>query len=119
MNCEHCGGTLSLQDMTQPNCPFCKNVLKHHSRAAEHAVLVNKMLDDRIRAQYPGMPPGQVPQIGHQFGAPLDPSFQQFQNYQVNQAFKRAGWITAVAVIVPLVMMLVIGGAVMVMFLLR
>ena len=119
MNCMHCGANLTLQDMTKPNCPFCKNVLKHHAQAAEHAVLVNKIMADQFQARYPGMPPGQVPQIGHQFGAPLDPSFQQFQQYQVNQAFRRAGWMTAIMVIVPLVLMLVIGGAVAMMFLLR
>lgn len=106
MNCEHCGANLSLEDMTKPNCPFCRNVLKHHARAAEHAVLVNKVLADRMGAQYPGAP---IPQIGHQFGAPMDPSFQQFQQHQMNQAFKRAGWITVVAVVVPLVLTLVIG----------
>jgi hypothetical protein len=110
MNCETCGATLSLDDMTRPNCPYCKNVLKHHARAAEHAALVNKVLDDRIRAQYPGIPPGQVPQIGYGFGAPMNASFQQFQAQQVQSAVKRAGWITLVAVLVPLVMMLVIGG---------
>ena len=114
MNCEHCGANLSLDDMTRPNCPYCKNVLKHHARAAEHAALVNQVLDQRIGAQYPGVPP---PQIGYQFGAPMSPSFQQFQAQQVNQAFKRAGWITAVAVIVPLLIVLLVGaGMVIFMF---
>ncbi len=118
MNCEHCGAELSLQDMTQPNCPYCRTVLKHHARAAEHAALVNKMLNDRIGAQYPGIPPEQRPQIGYQYGAPMSPSFQQFQNQQVNQAFRRAGWITLVAVLVPVVLALVIGGvALLLMFL--
>ncbi len=119
MNCETCGATLSLDDMTRPNCPYCKNVLKHHARAAEHAALVNKVLDDRIRAQYPGMPPGQVPQIGYGFGAPMTPGFQQFQADQVGNAVKRAAWITVVAVVVPIVMMLIIGGVMVAVFLLR
>ena len=118
MNCMHCGANLSLEDMTKPNCPFCKNVLKHHAQAAEHAVLVNKIMADQFQARYPGLPPGQTPQIGYQFGAPMDPSFQQFQAQQMNQAFKRAGWMTAIMVIVPIVLMLVIGGvAVLIMFL--
>ena len=77
--------------MTKPNCPYCGLVLKHHARAAEHAALVNKVLDDRIRGQYPGLAPGQVPQIGYQYGAPLSPSFQQFQSQQVNQAVQGVG----------------------------
>ena len=109
MNCEHCGANLSLEDMTKPNCPFCKNVLKHHARAAEHAVLVNKMMADRIGAQYPGLKPGEVPQIGYQFGAPMDPSFGRFQAAQTEKAVKRAAWITIVAFIVPVV--LVVGIA--------
>jgi hypothetical protein len=108
VNCAHCGGTLTLEDMTKPNCPFCHHVLAHHARAAEHAVLVNKILDQRIGAQYPGVPP---PQIGFQFGAPMSPSFDQFQHQQVNRAFKRAGWITAVVVVIPIVMLLVTFGA--------
>ena len=112
MNCETCGATLSLDDMTRPNCPYCKNVLKHHARAAEHAALVNKVLDDRIRGQYPGMPPGQVPQIGYGFGAPMNPGFHQFQEQQFQGAMKRAGWITAVSILVPIVLLLAIGGSI-------
>jgi hypothetical protein len=115
VNCSHCGGTLTLDDMTRPNCPFCHNVLAHHARAAEHAVLVNKILDQRIGAQYPGVPP---PQIGFQFGAPMSPSFDRFQQQQVDGAFKRAGWITVVAVLVPLVVVLVIGASAALFFVL-
>ena len=95
--------------MTKPNCPYCGLVLKHHARAAEHAALVNKVLDDRIRGQYPGLAPGQVPQIGYQYGAPLSPSFQQFQSQQVNQAVRRAGVITLIAIVVPAVLAIGIG----------
>jgi hypothetical protein len=112
MACENCGAQLSLQDMANPNCPYCKNVLKHHARAAEQAALVNQVLRDQIGAQYPGMPPGQIPQIGYQMGAGLNPGFQQFQqfqNYQVEQAVKRAGWITVVAVLVPVLVLLCVG----------
>jgi hypothetical protein len=117
VNCAHCGGTLTLEDMTKPNCPFCHHVLAHHARAAEHAVLVNKIFEQRIGAQYPGVPP---PQIGLQFGAPMSPSFDQFQNRQVDRAIKRAGWITVVAVLVPLVLVIVtIAGAVILLVVLR
>jgi hypothetical protein len=111
MNCEHCGANLSLQDMTRPNCPYCNNVLKHHARAAEHAALVNKVLDDRIRAQYPGIPPGAVPQIGYGYGAQLH-GIEQFQQHQMQHAMGRARWIMIVALVVPLVMTLLIGGGV-------
>lgn len=111
MNCAHCGANLSLEDLTRPNCPYCKNVLAHHARAAEHAVLVNKILDQRIGAQYPGAPP---PQIGYGFGAPLQ-GMEQFQQYHVDRAMKRAGWITAVALIVPIVVVIGIGVVVAVM----
>jgi hypothetical protein len=108
MACEHCGANLSLGDMANPNCPYCHNVLKHHARAAEHAVLVNQVLRDQIGAQYPGMPPGNIPQIGYQMGAGLQ-NMQQFQNYQVDRAMKRAGWITVVAVLVPLLVFLMLA----------
>jgi ABC-type sugar transport system permease subunit len=109
MRCPHCGANLSLEDMTRPNCPYCQNVLAHHARAAEHAALVNRMLDDRIRAQYPGTPPGAVPQIGYQYGAQLQ-GLEQFQNHHIHQGFQRARWLTLVMVIVPIVMVFVIGG---------
>jgi hypothetical protein len=117
VNCRHCGGTLTLEDMTKPNCPFCHHVLAHHAQAAEHAVLVNKIFEQQFGARYPGVPP---PQIGMQFGAPMSPSFDQFQRQQVDHALKRAGWITMVAVLVPLVLVLVIiAGAVIVLVVLR
>lgn len=119
MNCAHCGGTLTLEDMTKPNCPFCHNVLKHHAQAAEHAVLVNKIMADRFNAQYPGIPPGQIPQIGHQFGAPMNASFDQFAAHQTGQALKRAGMITVIAVVIPIVLALVIGGVAVALMLFR
>lgn len=113
MNCEHCGANLSLDDMTRPNCPYCQNVLKHHARAAEHAVLVNKMMDDRIRGMYPGIDPKNIPQIGYQFGAPMDPSFGRFQAAQTQKAMqgaaKTAAWITILAFIVPVLLVIAMG----------
>ena len=108
MKCRHCGANLSLDDMTRPNCPYCQNVLHHHAQAAEHAALVNKMLEQRIGAQYPGAPP---PQIGYGFGAGLQ-GMEQFQAHQMNEGWKRAKWIMIVSIVVPLVMTFVIGGIV-------
>jgi hypothetical protein len=108
VNCRNCGAVLTLDDMTRPNCPYCRQVLTHHAQAAEHAALVNRIMDDRIRAQYPGTPPDKIPQIGYGYGAPMH-NLYEFQQHQMGQAFKRAGWITAVAILVPLVMMLVVG----------
>lgn len=110
MSCGHCGANLALEDMKRPNCPYCGTVLPHHARAAEHAALVNKVLEQRIGAQYPGMPPGQIPQIGHHFGAPMQ-GLEAFQHRQVDQAVRRAGWAVAVAVIVPVVLLVVVGMA--------
>ncbi len=117
MNCAHCGANLSLEDMKRPDCPYCRTALPHQARAAEHAALVNKVLEQRIGAQYPGMPPGQIPQIGYQYGAPMQPmqpmqGFDPFHQQQVGNALRRAGWITAVAVIVPLVIMMLVGAGV-------
>lgn len=90
MKCEHCGANLSLEDLTRPNCPYCRHVLKHHAQAAEHAALVNKIMEQQIGAQYPGIPRDQIPQIGYQYGAPMNQSFGQFQQYQMNQAVNQA-----------------------------
>jgi hypothetical protein len=107
MNCQHCGATLSLDDMTRPNCPYCKAVLPHHARAAEHAALVNKVLHQQISAQYPGTPPQHIPQIGYGHGAPLQ-NFHQFQQHQMQQGMQRAGGIVAMAIIVPIVLAVVV-----------
>ncbi len=120
MQCVHCGANLSLEDMTRPNCPYCRNVLKHHAQAAEHAALVNKILDDRIRAQYPGLPPGATPQIGYGYGAGMQ-NLDQFYNHQMNHAVtgavKRAGWITLLMVVVSIVIVVgILGAAAVVVF---
>ncbi|MEZ4370176.1 MAG: hypothetical protein R3B07_05095 [Polyangiaceae bacterium] len=111
MNCPHCGGTLALNDMTRPNCPFCGQVLPHHARAAEHQVLINRMLAQQIGAQYPGTPPDKIPQVGYGYGAGMN-NLQQFQQYHVDQGFKRARNMTAIMLIGSLVFMLVIFGIV-------
>jgi len=115
MNCQHCGANLTLDDMTRPNCPYCGHVLKHHAQAAEHAVLVNRILEQRIGAQYPGIPRDQIPQIGYHHGAPMSPSFGQFQHDQISQAVERAKWITILAVVIPLILGVLVAAFALVM----
>jgi hypothetical protein len=115
MNCNHCGATLSLDDLTRPNCPYCKQVLPHHARAAEHAALVNRVLDERIRAQYPGTPQGAVPQIGYGMGAGLQ-NMQQFQQHQMEQGVKRAGWMMVVMIAVMVALVVFFAGIGVVIF---
>lgn len=114
MNCHNCGAALSLDDMTRPNCPYCRSVLAHHARAAEQAALVNQVLQQQFGAQVPGQAP---PQIGYQYGAGLAPgpapqAYQQFALQQIDQSVRRMRWIIVVAVIVPIVLLAVIGGVV-------
>lgn len=72
--CNHCGANLSLDDMRGTNCPYCSTVFPHHAQAAQHAVLVNQVLDQQLRqrgltplsgAQQYGVPPT--------YGAPPQP----------------------------------------------
>ncbi len=123
MKCAHCGADLSLEDMTKPNCPYCKNVLAHHARAAEHATLVNQMLDQRIGQQYPGGLPGGIPnpQIGYSYGAPINSNYQQAVQFQQQQALqvanvgRRVGWIMILAFAIPalITVLAVVIGALM------
>lgn len=132
MKCKNCGAGLSLEDMTRPNCPFCKSVLEHHARAEQHAELVNKILERQMGALMPGQrldgsvarsaevgslgAQAQVaPQIGYQFGAGLTPQFQQAQQQliasHVQTAPRRSAGMIILAVLVPVVaMMLAVGG---------
>lgn len=121
MRCANCGAELSLQDMTRPNCPYCQHVLPHHARAAEHAALVNQVLDQRIGAAMGGLPPGATPQIGYQYGAGLAPGFQQFQALQqehTQNIVRGAKWAVLLAVLIPAVLAVVVavGAVVWLMF---
>ncbi|MCC6213493.1 MAG: hypothetical protein IT376_01375 [Polyangiaceae bacterium] len=112
MRCAHCGAELSLQDMTRPNCPYCQHVLPHHARAAEHAALVNQVLDQRVGASLGALPPELRPQIGYEYGAGMTPGFQQFQaahQAHAQQVVRRATWIVVLAVVVPIVLLVVMG----------
>ncbi len=117
MNCPHCGGTLALDDLTRPNCPFCGQVLPHHARAAEHAVLVNQVLQNQFAARYPGLPPGQVPQIGYQMGAGVN-GLEAFQQGQIQQGMKRAWGMSVVILLVTVgIILLAFFGAGVAMYL--
>jgi len=63
--CNHCGANLSLDDMRGTNCPYCSTVFPHHAQAAQHAVLVNQVLDQQLRQR--GIAPMGDPQ---QYGMP-------------------------------------------------
>lgn len=54
--CNHCGANLSLDDMRATNCPYCHTVYPHHAQAAQHALLVNQVLDQQLRQR--GIAPG-------------------------------------------------------------
>ena len=86
-NCPNCGGTLDFEQMKGTNCPFCRAVLPHHGRAAEHAALVNNMLAQQMQASNPWL--GNQPvQISSQYGAGPPPVAQQTAQ-AVNNTMKR------------------------------
>jgi predicted RNA-binding Zn-ribbon protein involved in translation (DUF1610 family) len=101
--CANCGASLSLQDLTRPNCPYCGQVLPHHARAAEHAALVNQVLAQQVQANSPWLGAGAAPQIPYEHGAPL-PHNQQFAAYaaasnQVNKVLARTSKIALLVVL--------------------
>ncbi|MEB2312471.1 MAG: hypothetical protein OZ921_04485 [Sorangiineae bacterium] len=133
MKCKNCGAGLSLEDMTRPNCPFCKSVLEHHARAEQHAELVNKILERQMGALMPGqridvsvarsVEAGSLgaqapvpPQIGYQFGAGLTPQFQQAQQQLIashlQTATRRSARMLIGAVLVSVATMMLVGGGV-------
>jgi hypothetical protein len=60
-HCEHCGAKLSHEELQRPNCAYCGTVFKHQSMAAQHAAVVNQMLQQQGA--------GHV-QVGSTYGAP-------------------------------------------------
>jgi hypothetical protein len=70
LHCTHCGANLTPKDLEQPHCPYCRNVLPHHARAAQQVEVVKQMMADQngngipdafepmVRGAYP---PGKVP----------------------------------------------------------
>lgn len=116
MSCEHCGAQLSLEDMTRPNCPYCRNVLKHHARAAEQAALVNQMLDQRLGGHFA---PGQAPRIGYEFGAPAPQVGTPLAYQQAQQVARSTLPTSLLLVLLPLVLMALAGAGGFLYFLLR
>jgi hypothetical protein len=66
--CPHCGAALSLDDLRGQNCRYCGAALPHQQRAAEHAALVNQVLNQQFQQR--GLPPPGAPVVPYQFGAP-------------------------------------------------
>lgn len=50
-NCNHCGANLTLDDMRQPNCPYCGTVYPHHAQAAQHAQVMSHMMGQMVAQQ--------------------------------------------------------------------
>jgi hypothetical protein len=64
--CSHCGANLSLDDLRGTNCRYCGTALPHQARAAEHAALVNQMLNQQFQAR--GLTPPTNPMVPYQYG---------------------------------------------------
>jgi len=76
--CGHCGANFSLDDLRGTHCPYCQTALPHHARAAEHAVLVNKVLEQQMGKYGYGMPPGGItPQV---YGQPPNQPYNPYAN---------------------------------------
>jgi hypothetical protein len=89
-NCNHCGANLTLADLRNTNCPYCKTVLPHHAQAAQHAAVAGQVMNQMMAQQAaiqnqwragfgvgpmpqgpPGGPPPGMPYAG--YGAPPPP----------------------------------------------
>jgi predicted RNA-binding Zn-ribbon protein involved in translation (DUF1610 family) len=42
--CNHCGATLSLDDLRRADCPYCGTVYPHRAQAEQHAQVVGQMM---------------------------------------------------------------------------
>ena len=98
--CGQCAATLSLDHMRGTNCPFCGAVLAHHAQAAEHAAVINQVINQQFSARGYA-PPGQ-PIAPYQYGAQpnLHAHQMQFQHH-ANEAVKSG-----------IVMSIVVGGVI-------
>lgn len=105
--CQRCGAGLSLDDLRLPNCRYCGTVLAHHAQAAEHAALVNRIL------QQQGVHHVQVP---YQHGAPLPPvgmpaPYAQHVEQHLDQA-RRTMTVVIVASAIGALLVMGVAGAV-------
>jgi sulfite exporter TauE/SafE len=100
--CPTCGASLSLDDLRGTDCKYCKTVFPHHARAAQHAVLVNQVMQQQIH---------QANQMGYGYGMPPHmhygaPAFGAATDAAVRGSM--IGLFVALGVVVALVL---IGGA--------
>ncbi len=120
-HCKHCGAGLTLEDLRQPNCKFCKTVLPHHAQAAQHAHVASQMMGQMMQQQaaiqdqwrgalgvgpmppmgQPG-PPG--PPGGAAPGAPVNPqAYYGAGMAQANAVSKMVMWIIIGSVVLALI----------------
>jgi len=111
-NCKHCGAGLTLDDMRQTNCPYCGTVFPHHSMAAQHANVVNQVLQQQGA--------GHV-QISHQYGGGATPGnpmagvqmhgqpYQQYVQGHVDNANKMVKISLIIAAAVSLLIFAVVA----------
>ena len=116
VRCTSCGGTMKLDDLRGTNCPYCGQVLQHHARAAEHAAVINQVLDQQVHKSLGGRPypGGASPQVPYQFGAPM-PDYAQQATAHVTANMKKWIWITVALTVIPA--LLIVGIAVLVVIL--
>ena len=115
--CGHCGANLSLDDLRGTLCPYCQTALPHHARAAEHAVLVNKVLEQQMGKYGYGMPPGGMPPI--QYGAPPPAGYNPYagMHQDIGKSIRRSVLISIVIGVVAMGVMVGVGLVVFVMLL--
>jgi hypothetical protein len=115
--CTHCGANLGVDDLRGTNCRYCGTALAHHARAAEHAALVNQVLNQQLQAR--GLAPPANPIVPYHYGAPPNLPYPtpgvapNMIGPSVEQAARRG--ITAailISVAVGLVVLLAVAGVV-------
>ncbi len=130
--CTHCGAGLSLDDLRQPDCKYCKTVFPHRAQAEQHAQMANQVMGQmmqqqaQIQNQWRGafgvgpMPPGPMggPPGGPPPGMPANPyAGYQAGVAQANAAGRMITWI--VLAIVGVSMLVVVAGVVVAFVLAR
>jgi hypothetical protein len=140
--CKACGAGLTLDDLRQTNCPYCKTVYPHHAQAAQHAqvagMVMNQMMaqqaqvQDQWRAAYgvgpmnppmgpPGGPPPGAPMPGMMPpppGAPGSPYAHPMNmaNVQMANVANVGRTIMIVTVVSILFVFLLTGGILLAVF---
>lgn len=107
--CAHCGANLSLDDLRGTTCRYCGTVLPHHARAAEHAAVVNQVLNQQFQAR--GLAPAS-PVVPYQYGAPPAPhgAMPAVVAHNIDQSVRRSmATILIVVGVIGVVTMIVAG----------